>query len=129
MKKTRKAFSIVIAALVWVAGIGAPFSHFHHGDSDHAHASSFSHAHLGHPVEHDDNHEGPSFDHPDDDTALWQDWSGELTAKFSVHLAILTDRFVVEPAISERRHAIPFILRTHDPPDLSNTSARAPPTV
>jgi hypothetical protein len=126
-----KALNVAVASLLWVAGLGAPFSHFHHGDSDHAHPTSFTHAHLGHPADHDADHdEGPSFDHPDDGaSAVWEDWSGIVSAKASVHVAILTDRVTVGPCTDERRFASPFVLRTHDPPDLSNTSARAPPTV
>lgn len=126
-----KAINLAVAALVWVAGLGAPLSHFHHGDSDHAHPSSFTHTHFGHPADRDAGRpEGPTFDHQDDDSsAVFENWSGVVTSKASLHIAVLTAHVTVEPSNDERRLASPFVLRTHDPPDLANTPARAPPTV
>lgn len=120
----RRVFSVVVAVVLWASSIEAPFAHLHQGAADHDHDGA-GHLHIGHL---EDHHDGPVFDHPDDDaTAVSQEWAGVTTAKVSLHFAVLSEVISFEAPVVIRWSGPEFVARSHDPPELLSTAPRAPP--
>lgn len=128
-----KGLNAVAAAWLCFASLQAPFAHFHPEDLDHHHAEGLTHLHIGrisahHFEDHDFEPEGPELNHADeDDTAILQEWTPAASQRITVAYA----EVVLAPAeetLFEAEGAAPeIVVRSHDPPDLLFSPARAPP--
>lgn len=118
------------AAVAWLcfASLQAPFAHFHPEDPDHHHGSGLAHLHVGHVTDHDFEPEGPELDHADDDeTAVFQEWTPAASQRITVAYAEVVLTPVVEVLFEPEGVAPEIVIRSHDPPDLLASPARAPP--
>jgi hypothetical protein len=125
----RRALEIVGAVWLCVTALQAPFMHLHPQDPEHRHATGFAHLHLGHDVaEQHASDQQPAWDHGDtEETTLWQEWIPAGSPRITIEHAVIEETLGWEPQLICLHGTPEFVLRSHDPPDLSYASARAPP--
>lgn len=123
--------ALTISSVVWLclAALQAPFMHVHPQDPDHHHATGLVHSHFGHSLEKHDTLDGQAtWDHADEDEAtVWQEWTPTVASRITIEHAVIETRLVWEPQFVCLHSSTEIVLRWHDPPDLSCSSARAPP--
>jgi hypothetical protein len=130
MSMQAKGLNLAAVAWLYFAALQAPFAHYHPEDPDHHHATGLSHLHLGHVADHhlDVGPEGPELDHGDEDeSAISQEWAPVASPRIDVVYEEVTPASVVEVHFVAEGVTAEFVVRSHDPPDLFASPARAPP--
>ena len=125
-----RAKGLSVAAVAWlcIAALQAPFAHYHPEDPDHHHATGLAHLHVGHVPEHHDESEGPELDHGDDDQpAISQEWTPVAPQRVTIVYAEVAVASIVDAQFITEGVAPELVVRSHDPPELRRSSARAPP--
>lgn len=120
-----------MAGVAWlcIAALQAPFMHVHPQDPGHRHATGLSHGHFGHAgTKHHTSHQHAKWDHADrGETTVWQEWIPAAAPRITVEHAVTEGRPAWEPRLVCLYTALELVVRSHDPPDLAYSSARAPP--
>jgi hypothetical protein len=125
-----RANGLGVAAAVWLcfAAFQAPFAHYHPEDPDHHHATGIAHIHVGNASEHPHEAEGPELDHGDGDKpAISQEWTPVASQRIAIVYGEVAPTAIAEVSFETEGVAAEFVVRSHDPPDLRPSSARAPP--
>ena len=112
-------------ALLAIASLQAPFAHFHPGDPDHHHATSFVHTHLA-IFDHDDS--APEIDaHDNDEMTINLDWAPAAAHRITIVYATDISPAPVRPTAIQLGTAPEFSPRANSPPHPPLLPARAPP--
>ena len=124
----RRRLTTAAALWLWVVSVQAPFAHYHPEDPGHHHSRGIAHLHLGNIEDEHALPPGPHWDHADDDgTAISQDWSAEGSSRVSLAYTTSAPMTAWERRFIPQGAAPEFVARSHDPPDLHESPARAPP--
>jgi len=118
----RLAGHLLCSLWLAVVSLRAPFLHTHADDPAHRHGG-FLHAHLA-----ESRPAGAGVESSDEDKPpVWLEWAVSAKSRQAVLGLTLVPRLVVTSPQERAGQAPVFVARSHDPPERSGVSCRAPP--
>ena len=125
----RQILSITVTVCLCLAGLQAPFEHVHPKDPHHRHAKGVGHFHVSPAKTVAQKNEGPALARKSHEhTAVWKSWLSATLSRVTVDQGILPDGQVMPIPVVVSAARIRLLIEFHDPPDIVDTSPRAPPS-